>query len=69
MLKATDVSEIYSDTTVAVNLQNAANMMQVSIKTVRREVTRGKLHAVRIGRILRIRVSEIHAYLKRQEGL
>ena len=52
---------------LAVNLQEAAEMLGVHVNTIRREVNRGNLAAVRIGRVLRIRVAELHAYLKRNE--
>jgi excisionase family DNA binding protein len=42
-------------------------MLDVCTKTLRREIDRGELAAVRIGNAVRIRVAEIHAYLKRKE--
>ncbi|MCW8129357.1 MAG: helix-turn-helix domain-containing protein [Planctomycetota bacterium] len=52
---------------LAVSLQEAADLLGVHVNTVRREIWRGNLAAVRIGRIHRVRVAEIHAYLKRNE--
>lgn len=52
---------------LAVSLQEAADMLGVHTNTVRREIWRGNLAAVRIGRILRVRVAELHAYLRRNE--
>lgn len=52
---------------LAVSLQEAAELIGVHVNTVRREINRGNLAAVRIGRVLRVRVAEIHAYLKRNE--
>lgn len=52
---------------LAVSLQEAADLIGVHVNTVRREINRGNLAAVRIGRVLRVRVAEIHAYLKRNE--
>jgi excisionase family DNA binding protein len=54
---------------MAVDLHVAARLLNVSVKTVRREINRRKLRALQIGRIWRVRVSEIDAYLKRLEGL
>ena len=50
---------------MAVDLEQAASMLNVSVKTIRREIDRGKLHCLRIGRVLRIRVAEVQAYLER----
>lgn len=52
---------------VAIKLAKVATMFQVSEKTLRREISRRKLKAVRIGRVLRVRVDEIENYLRRQE--
>lgn len=52
---------------LAVDVQQAAQMLDVCTKTLRREINRGELAAVRIGKAVRIRVVEIHAYLKRKE--
>ena len=51
----------------AVDLARVANMLSVSVKTIRREIDRGELRALRIGRAWRVRVTEIDAYLKRKE--
>ena len=51
----------------AVDLAHVANMLSVSVKTIRREIDRGELRALRIGRAWRVRVTEIDAYLKRKE--
>ena len=52
---------------LAVNIAEAAKMIGVSEDTIRREIDRGKLKGVRIGRVWRIRVSELEAYLRRCE--
>lgn len=52
---------------LAVDLAETARMLSVSVKTVRREIDRCKLRAFRIGRVRRVRVAEIEAYLRRQE--
>jgi len=53
---------------LAVDLDTAAQMLGVCTATIRREIDRGRLRAVKIGGIFRIRVAELHAYLKRQES-
>jgi excisionase family DNA binding protein len=53
---------------IAVDIYTAAKMLAVCHVTVRREIERGELRAVKIGRVWRIRVAELHAYLKRKEG-
>lgn len=55
-------------TAIAVDIQEAAELIRVSDDTIRREIDRGKLKAVKIGRIWRIRVAEIDAYLRRCEN-
>lgn len=53
--------------TLAVDLAQAGAMLGVCTATIRREIDRGRLRAVRIGRVYRVRVAELHAYLKRCE--
>lgn len=53
---------------LAVSIQEAADLLGVHINTIRREISRGNLAAVRIGRVWRVRVAELHAYLKRNES-
>jgi excisionase family DNA binding protein len=53
---------------LAVDLDTAAQMLGVCTATIRREIDRGRLRAVKIGRVYRVRVAELHAYLKRQES-
>lgn len=55
-------------TPLAVDLPQAAKMLGVCTATMRREIDRGKLRAFKIGRVYRVRVAELHAYLKRLEG-
>ena len=52
---------------LAVDVAQAGAMLGVSTATIRREIDRGRLRAARIGRVYRVRVAELHAYLKRQE--
>lgn len=53
---------------LAVSLQDAADLIGVHVNTIRREINRGNLAAVRIGRVLRVRMTELNAYLKRCEA-
>ena len=54
---------------VAVDLIEAARLLTVSTKTIRREINRGKLKALRIGRVWRVRIAEINSYAKRLEAI
>ena len=49
---------------LAVTIFQAADMLNVSTKTIRREINRGNLKATRVGRVWRIRITAIEAYLK-----
>lgn len=53
---------------LAVDMKQAASMLGVSVKTIRREINRGKLRALQVGRVWRVRVAEIEAYMKRAES-
>ena len=52
---------------LAVGLKEAARMLDVSAKTVSREIARGNLRALKIGKLWKIRVVELDSYLKRRE--
>lgn len=52
---------------LAVDIPQCAEMIGVSDDTIRREIDRGRLRAVKIGRVWRIRISELEAYLRRSE--
>lgn len=47
-----------------VSLSRAAKILGVCVRTVRREVDRGRLRAFRVGRNLRIRLSELRRYME-----
>ena len=49
-----------------VSLSRAAKILGVCVRTVRREIERGKLVAFRVGRSLRIRMSELRRYMEEQ---
>ena len=53
---------------LAVDIATGAQMLGVCAATIRREIDRGRLRAVKIGRVYRVRVAELHAYLKRCES-
>ncbi len=52
---------------LAVDIVDAAKLIGVSDDTIRREIDRGKLKGVKIGRVWRIRITELEAYLRRCE--
>lgn len=60
--------EVGKVSSMAVDLAKSAALLGVSVKTVRREIARGKLRALQIGRVWRVRVAELEAYLKRLEA-
>ena len=47
-----------------VSLSRAAKILGVCVRTVRREIERGRLAAFRVGRSLRIRMSELRRYMQ-----
>jgi excisionase family DNA binding protein len=49
-----------------VSLSRAAQILGVCVRTVRREIERGRLAAFRVGRSLRIRMSELRRYMESQ---
>lgn len=49
----------------ALTVAEVAALWHVNARTVRREVERGRLHAVRIGRAMRITRDAIHEYMER----
>ena len=49
-----------------VSLREASRILRVCIRTVRREIDRGRLSAFRVGRNLRIRTSELQRYMERE---
>jgi excisionase family DNA binding protein len=55
-------------TPIAVDAKEAAGMLRVSVKTIRREVSCGNLAAVRIGKYLRIRIESLQRYLLERES-
>lgn len=53
---------------LAVSLVAAAQMLGVCKRTLERERDRGRLKCLRIGRHWKVRVAELHAYLRRCEA-
>ena len=49
-----------------VSLSRSAEILDVCVRTVRREIERRKLIAFRVGRSLRIRMSELRRYMEEQ---
>ena len=52
---------------LAVGLAEAARRLGICKRTLERERDRGRLKCLRIGRHWKVRVGELHAYLKRCE--
>lgn len=48
------------------SLREASRLLGVCVRTVRREIERGRLIAFRVGRSLRIRMSELRRYMERE---
>lgn len=49
-----------------VSLKEAGRILGVCVRTVRREIDRGKLAAFRVGRNLRIKLSELRRYMGKE---
>jgi excisionase family DNA binding protein len=49
-----------------VSLKEAARILCVCDRTIRREIERGRLAAIRVGRSLRIRIEELRRYMEQQ---
>ena len=49
-----------------VSLREASRLLGVCVRTVRREIDRGRLSAFRVGRNLRIKLSELRRYMERE---
>jgi excisionase family DNA binding protein len=54
------------DVDQCVSLLRAAKILGVCVRTVRREIERGKIIAFRVGRNLRIKMSELRRYIERE---
>ena len=50
---------------LAVDIYQAAEMLNISPKTVRREIARGKIKGIRVGRVWRVTTKELNRYLER----
>ena len=55
-----------SNEDLCVSLKEAGRILHVCVRTVRREIERGRLVAFRVGRSLRIRMSELRRYMERE---
>ena len=53
---------------LAVDIEEAGRLVGVCCETIRREIMRGNLRAFKIGRVWRVRISELLSYLKRLEA-
>jgi excisionase family DNA binding protein len=50
----------------AISLREAARILNVCVRTVRREIERRRLVGFRVGRSLRIRMSDLRRYMERE---
>ena len=50
----------------AISLGEAARILNVCVRTVRREIERRRLIGFRVGRNLRIRMSDLRRYMERE---
>jgi len=50
----------------AISLREAARILDVCVRTVRREIERRRLVGFRVGRSLRIRMSDLRRYMERK---
>ena len=50
----------------AISLREAARILDVCVRTVRREIERRRLVGFRVGRSLRIRMSDLRRYMERE---
>ena len=48
-------------------VKEVAGVLKVAVKTVRREIKRGELPAIRIGRQLRISADDLVLYIRRRQ--
>ena len=55
-----------ADVDQCVSLSRAAKILGVCVRTVRREIDRRRLAAFRVGRNLRIKMSELRRYMDQQ---
>ena len=60
-------AQLHPTAAICVSVRNAAEMLDVSISTVRRLVGRGALSALKVEGALRISVASIRAYVAHQQ--
>lgn len=60
------VAESKADDSECVSVREAGRRLGVCGRTIRREIERGRLKAIRVGRSLRIRISELRRYMEQQ---
>ena len=58
------MSDDHYDLHTSMSLQEAAKSLCVCVKTLRREIQRGKLCAIRVGSRIRIPTAELHRYVR-----
>lgn len=50
-------------------LEEAASILSLSPRTLSRLLRRGEIPTVRIGRLVRVRTSDIHSWVERQDEM
>jgi excisionase family DNA binding protein len=50
-------------------LEEAASLLSLSPRTLSRLLRRGEIPTVRIGRLVRVRTSDIHSWVERQDEM
>ena len=61
-----EMSESDAGADRAISLREAARILDVCVRTVRREIERRRLVGFRVGRSLRIRMSDLRRYMERK---
>lgn len=63
----TPLAAAQSPQPIALTIHEVATMLSISHWTVSREISRGNMRAFKIGRSIRVRIEEVHAYARRLE--
>ncbi len=60
------MTQIPENDSECVSVREAGRRLGVCARTIRREIERGRLKAIRVGRSLRKRISELRRYMEHQ---
>jgi excisionase family DNA binding protein len=64
--KEVSVAQFPDNEAELVSIREAGRRLGVCARTVRREIERGRLKGIRVGRSLRIRITELSRYMENQ---